>query len=77
MQTRLESLIESLANVVIGFIISVIAQMVIMGAYNIDLSLWDNIVIVIYFTIISIIRSYLLRRLFNKRVLKRYDNRTL
>lgn len=70
MQTRLMSLVETLTNIAVGLVISLISQLVIFGAYGIELSFGQNVQIVLWFTAISIIRSYCLRRLFNKFVRK-------
>ena len=63
-QTRLMSLIETLTNVLVGFLVSLISQIYIFAAYGIHFSLGDNLAITAYFTVISIIRSFLLRRYF-------------
>lgn len=64
MQSRRWSLIESLSNVAVGFLISLAAQLVIFHAHGIELSLGDNVAITMWFTLISIVRSYALRRVF-------------
>lgn len=66
MQTRLMSLIETIANIVIGIIVSFISQLVIFKAYDIVLPMAQNLQIVGWFTAVSLIRSYLIRRYFNK-----------
>lgn len=66
MQTRTHSMIESLANTGLGFIISLAAQVLIFPMFGIVVSLGTNTAIVLVFTVISIARSYILRRLFNK-----------
>ena len=67
MQTKLGSLIESWANIVIGFTINYSANIVVLPW------LWDEndpyrtaFHIGIAFTVISQIRSYFIRRLFNR-----------
>lgn len=50
----------------VGFIVSVYAQAVIFPMYGFStLSLTENVQIVTIFTIISMVRSYLVRRFFN------------
>lgn len=61
-QTRKQSLIESITNVAIGFIISLLSVIIIL-----DKPLAENVLITLYFTVISIIRSYVIRRYFNKK----------
>lgn len=65
-QSRKLSLIESLTNVAVGFGISLASQIVIFSGYGVKLPLLDNIAITVWFTLISIARSYLLRRAFNR-----------
>ena len=62
MQTKKHSLMESLVNVVIGYFIAVVSQIIIFPFFGIVISLYDNLLIGMWFTIISIIRSYAIRR---------------
>jgi len=65
-QTRLQSAVESLANVAIGYAVAVASQMLIFPLFGIHITLADNLLIGGYFTLISIARSYTLRRWFNR-----------
>lgn len=65
MQSRLHSFIESLINVLIGYGVAVAAQCMIFPLFGIHIPLSDNLLIGGVFTVISIIRSYALRRAFN------------
>lgn len=65
MQTRWQSILETLLNTLTGYIISVIAQLVIFPLYGLHATLSQNLQIVALFTAISIVRSYFWRRLFN------------
>ncbi|HAS04263.1 MAG TPA: hypothetical protein DCR71_00610 [Dehalococcoidia bacterium] len=67
MQTRLGSLAESCVNIGIGYGVAVASQVVILPLFNVHLPLRDNMLIGAYFTVISLIRSYAVRRLFNRR----------
>lgn len=64
-QTRKHSLLESLANIAIGYGIALIAQLVIFPLFGGHFSMLDNLKIGALFTIVSLVRSYFLRRLFN------------
>lgn len=66
-QTRIESWIESVINVIIGFIISLSAQIVVFPIVGIDASFSDNLILSAVFTTISLVRGYLVRRYFNNR----------
>ena len=65
-QNKKHSLLESITNVVVGFILSFAIQTVVYPAMNIPVSLNQNIVITIVFFIASFIRGYSIRRIFNK-----------
>jgi len=67
MQTKLQSFIEAVTNVIIGYVVAVLSQIFIFPLFGIYVSLSDNLLIGLYFTIISLFRSYLLRRYFNWR----------
>lgn len=66
MQTRTQSLIESITNILIGYIVAVLSQVAIFPLFGINVPLSDNLLIGAYFTVISLIRSYAVRRYFNK-----------
>lgn len=65
LQTKRQSLIETLTNVAIGYLVSLIANLIVLPLFNYNISLTDGIYISIIFTVISIIRGYLVRRYFN------------
>jgi hypothetical protein len=69
-QTKLGSLAESIINVLIGFMVSVLITAIVLPAYGHAVSWADNLQITAIFTVASIARSYVLRRLFNARVHK-------
>lgn len=64
-QTKLESLLESIANVIIGFFVAFVSQLLIFPVVEIDVSITTNLVIGFWFTMISLARSYIIRRWFN------------
>ena len=68
MQTKYQSLIESLTNILIGYLTALLSQVLIFPLFDIDVTFQDNLLIGLYFTIISLVRSYLVRRYFNKRI---------
>ena len=67
MQTKYQSFIESLTNILIGYFTALFSQVLIFPIFDINVTFQDNLLIGLYFTIISLIRSYLIRRYFNKR----------
>lgn len=67
-QTRLGSFIEACINVLIGYGIAVTSQVIIFPFFGIHIPLSDNLLIGLWFTAISITRSYIIRRWFNARL---------
>lgn len=68
MQSRRVSFIEAIVNVLIGYWIALLSQLLIFPLYGVDLPLSQNAAIGVWFTVISIIRSYTIRRWFNRRI---------
>lgn len=64
-QTRLGSFIEACMNVLIGFWINFFANLVILPLIGFHISISDNFYIGFLYTIISVARSYVVRRWFN------------
>ena len=64
-QTRTMSMVETITNVAIGLVVSFLSQVLIFKCYDIHISLAQNLELTLYFTVVSIIRSYVLRRFFN------------
>ncbi len=67
-QTRLESLIESLVNIIIGYGVAVVSQIAVFPFFGIQVSIVTNLWIGAWFTAISLIRSYVIRRWFNNKL---------
>ncbi|MHA6645645.1 DUF7220 family protein [Mesorhizobium sp. A623] len=63
-QTRTMSLVESLTNVAIGYGIAVVTQIVVFPLFGLSTTIAENMVMGAIFTVVSIVRSYSLRRLF-------------
>jgi len=66
MQTKTLSLIEAITRTLIGFIVSLIVQLIIYPIMGIQVTIEQNLTITTVFTIVSILRGYLVRRFFNK-----------
>jgi len=64
-QTRTMSMVETITNVAIGLVVSFLSQVVVFKYYDIHISLAQNLELTLYFTVVSILRSYALRRFFN------------
>ena len=72
MQSKRESMIETLTNVGIGWFVSFIANMLVLPLFGYNINLTDGVLISIIFTIISIVRGYVVRRWFNSKD-RKYD----
>lgn len=64
-QPRWQSVLESVANVAAGFGIALGAQLAVFPLFGIHIPLSDNLAIGVIFTGVSLVRSYVLRRVFN------------
>ena len=67
MQSKKQSLIESLTSTTIGIIIGVVLNLTILPIFGYPVSVVDSLWISVIFTIVSIIRSYIIRRWFNSK----------
>ena len=67
-QTRLGSFIEACINVLIGFWINFFANLVILPLIGFHISVGQNLFIGVLYTIVSVARSYVIRRWFNARL---------
>ena len=63
-QSRLMSMVEAITNVVVGYGVAVMTQILIFPVFGLQTSLGQNLAMGGIFTIVSLIRSFLLRRLF-------------
>lgn len=63
-QSRAMSLVESLTNVAVGYGIAVITQIVVFPLFGLTTTLSENMAMGAIFTVVSIARSFTLRRFF-------------
>jgi len=63
-QTRSMSLVESAANTAAGFLLSLGLQISLFSAMSIETTTSQNLVMSIVFTAASLVRGYLMRRVF-------------
>jgi len=64
-QTKTGSLVEAAANIAVGFAINWCANMLVLPWFGFHLSAGTAFHIGLVFTVISLVRSYVLRRWFN------------
>ena len=63
-QSRTMSLVEAAANVVIGYVLAIATQIVVFPWFGIETGLVEHLTIGLAFVGVSLVRGYLLRRLF-------------
>ena len=63
-QTRTMSLIEAVTNVIVGYGVAVVTQILIFPVFGLHATLAQNLKMGLVFTVVSIARGYALRRLF-------------
>lgn len=67
MQTKKQSIIESIFQTLIGLLTSFLIQLAIYPLLKIPVTFSQNIIITLVFFSVSIVRGYLIRRFFNKK----------
>lgn len=65
MQSKKMSLVETCASTAIGYLVALATQMVVFPLFGLSVSLTANLWIGAIFTVVSIVRGYAVRRLFN------------
>lgn len=65
-QSRLMSFVEAISNVVLGYGVAVVTQILIFPIFGLHTTLAQNLKMGVIFTIVSIARSFALRRVFER-----------
>jgi hypothetical protein len=63
-QSREDSFLEALTNVVLGFVLALVTQAIIYPLFGIATTIATDGTIAVIFTLVSLVRSYLVRRAF-------------
>ena len=66
MQSKKMSLLETCASTAIGYAVAILAQVLVFPLFGLTVSLSQNLAIGAIFTVVSIVRGYCVRRLFNR-----------
>ena len=64
MQSRRMSLVESITNVVVGYVLAIATQLVVFPLFGIEAAFGEHLAIGMAFVGVSLARGYILRRLF-------------
>jgi len=67
MQTKLGSLWEGCVNVFIGYTVNILANLIILPLFGLHISFQGNLLMGSFYTVVSLARSYLIRRFFNRK----------
>ena len=67
MQTKKQSFIESLTSVFVGWLIGVILNMLVLPIFDYNITVIDSLWVSLIFTVVSVIRGYVIRRFFNSK----------
>ena len=65
-QSRWMSLLEAVTNVMVGYGVAVATQVMVFPLFGFDITAGQAVNVGLIFTAISLARSYVLRRIFNK-----------
>ena len=66
MQSRWMSLLESMTDIAVGYCLAILTQVLVFPLFGLSVSFSENLGIGMVFTVVSLVRSYALRRLFNR-----------
>mgnify|MGYP003614549242 FL=1 len=72
MQSKRESMIETLTSVFVGWLIGVILNLTVLPLFDYNITVVDSLWVSLIFTVISVVRGYLIRRFFNSKE-RKYD----
>ena len=67
MQSKRESMIETLTSVFVGWLIGVILNMLVLPLFDYNITVVDSLWVSLIFTAVSVIRGYIIRRWFNSK----------
>ena len=74
-QTRRGSILESIVNILVGYSINFTANLLIFPLFGWHISTRENLVLGVIYTGISLVRSYGLRRFFNRKECKKHSKK--
>ena len=67
MQSKKQSLIETLTSVFVGWLIGVILNLTVLPLFDYNITVVDSLWVSLIFTVVSVIRGYIIRRWFNSK----------
>ena len=67
MQSKKQSLIETLTSVFVGWLIGVILNMLVLPLFDYNITVIDSLWVSLIFIVVSVIRGYVIRRWYNSK----------
>ena len=67
MQSKKQSFIETITSVFVGWLIGVILNLTVLPLFDYNITVTDSLWVSLIFTIVSVIRGYMIRRFFNSK----------
>ncbi len=67
MQSKKDSLIESLTSTTIGWLIGVILNLTVLPLFDYNITVVDSLLVSLIFTAVSVARGYVVRRIFDSK----------
>ena len=65
-QSRSMSFIEATANVVVGYVLAIVTQLIVFPWFGLEAALVEHLAIGFAFVGVSLVRGYVLRRIFER-----------
>ena len=66
-QSKKQSMVETVVGTFIGILTSMVTQAIIYPMYGFQVTFMENVGITFIFTVVSLVRGYLVRRFFNNK----------
>jgi hypothetical protein len=65
-QSKRGSVIEAVTNTVVGYVLAVATQFAVFPIYGLKVGVVENLGLGLVFTAVSLVRAYVLRRIFDR-----------
>ena len=69
-QSRLGSFVEAIANVIVGYVLAIVTQLLVFPLFGLEAALGTHFAIGMAFVAVALVRGYVLRRLFVRNALR-------
>ena len=65
-QSRMMSMIEAITNVLVGYVLAILTQLLVFPIFGLEAALQEHLAIGLAFVAVSLARGYVPRRLFER-----------